>query len=140
MLVVFPLGLFATSVVFDLLYLIHPSGSFPLTSFWNIAAGVAGGLLAVVLGFWNWLAIPPGTRAKQIGAIHGMLNVIVIALFAFSWTVRKDLPGYEPTGLALGLSLVGAVIALVLCWLGGELVGGLGVAEYADAALDAPRH
>nr|WP_255719679.1 DUF2231 domain-containing protein [Pelomonas sp. P8] len=45
----------------------------------------------------DWLAIPRGTRAKSVGALHATRNVLVLALFGAN------------------------------AWLGGELVDRLGV-------------
>src|SRR5262245_66170876 len=76
MLVVFPLGLLAMSLIFDGIYLVTDNPVFSSTAYWDILAGVIGGLLAAVFGFWDWLTIPPRTRAKRIGALHGVLNVV----------------------------------------------------------------
>jgi predicted membrane protein DUF2231 len=43
-----------------------------------IAAGIIGGLLALVFGLIDWWAIPSGTRAKAIGLWHGVGNVVVV--------------------------------------------------------------
>ena len=46
MLVVFPLGLLATSLVFDIAYLSTHNGTWGVVSFWMIVAGLIGGLYA----------------------------------------------------------------------------------------------
>jgi uncharacterized membrane protein len=102
-----------------------------------IAAGIVGGLLAAVFGLIDYLNIPNGTRAKRIGLLHGLTNVLVVALFAVSWLLRRDTPEVPPT-LALALSFVGAGAALLGGWLGGELVERLGVGVAANASLNAP--
>src|SRR5919202_4494102 len=71
MLIVFPLGLLATATIFDLIYLFAGNAELVTFSYWAIAAGIVGGLLAAVFGLWDWLAIPGGTRAKRIGLLHG---------------------------------------------------------------------
>jgi uncharacterized membrane protein len=138
MLIVLPLGLLAAAVVFDVLYLFVGNDAFPTISFWNIAAGLVGGLLAAIFGLWDWLNIPSETRAKRIGLMHGGGNVVVMALFAGSWLLRLNEPGYETSGLALGLAIAGVLLALVTGWLGGELVDRLGVGVDRGANLDAP--
>jgi len=40
----------------------------------------------------DWLGIPEGTRAKYIGLIHGISNVVVVILFIASWFVRGSNP------------------------------------------------
>jgi len=137
-LVVFPLGLLATAVVFDVLRLITDNDDFATASWYMIAAGVLAGLLAAVFGLIDYLAIPVGTRARRVGALHGGGNVVVVALFAVSWFLRADESGHVPTALAFVLSLVGALLATATGWLGGELVDRLGVGVDPDAGLDAP--
>src|SRR4051794_12527821 len=89
MLVVFPLGLLVTGVVFDILHLITDRPEYATTAAYVIAAGLIGGLLAGVFGLIDWLAIPAGSRAKQVGTLHGAGNVVVLLLFAGSWLLRS---------------------------------------------------
>jgi uncharacterized membrane protein len=106
MLIVFPLGLLATSVIFDIIYLTSGNGYWAGISYWLIAAGLIGGLLAAVFGLIDWLAIPAKTRAKSIGAIHGLGNLLVVGLFAGSWLLRTDNPN-NPQMLAIAISFAG---------------------------------
>ena len=137
-LVVFPLGLLATAVVFDVLRLITDNDDFSTASYYMIAAGVLTGLLAAVFGALDFWPVPAGTRARRIGALHGVGNVLVVALFAVSWFLRGNEPGHVPTTLSFVLGLIGALLATGTGWLGGELVGRLGVGVAPDAHLDAP--
>jgi uncharacterized membrane protein len=137
-LIVFPLGLLATAVVFDVLWLITDNGDFPTASYYMIAAGALSGLLAAVFGAIDYWPIPAGTRARRIGALHGGGNVVVVLLFAVSWFLRGDELGHAPTTLAFVLALLGALLATLTGWLGGELVDRLGVGVDEDAGLDAP--
>ncbi len=107
MLIVFPLGLLVTSLIFDLIALLTNEASLAVASFYMIGAGVIGGLLAAVFGLIDWLAIPPGTRAKSIGLWHGLGNVLVTGFFILSWFLRRDAPE-APEAPALILSLLGA--------------------------------
>ena len=137
MLIVFPLGLLAMAVIFDLLALGRGNGYWSEIGYWMIAAGVITGLLAAPFGFIDWLAIPRDTRAKRIGAVHGVGNVCVVALFATSWILRSDAPASPPT-LALVLSFAAGCLALFTGWLGGELVDRLAVGVDEGAHLNAP--
>jgi uncharacterized membrane protein len=137
MLIVFPLGLLATAVIFDVIFLVTNDPTWAQASFYMIGAGVIAGLIAAVPGTIDWLAIPRGTRAKRIGLIHGVGNVVVVALFALSWFLRRDNPTLPPTE-AVVAGLIGAAIAVVTGWLGGELVDRLGVGVDDGAHLDAP--
>lgn len=154
-LIVFPLGLLAAAVIFDIVHLIfrEPAAeatsatastatNMALVSFWMMAAGLAGGLLAAIFGLVDYLAIPRGTRARSVGLWHGLGNLVVIVLFAASWLLRYNSPAieltYRPTTLALALSFAGMLVASVSGWLGGELVERLGVGVDDGAHLDAP--
>jgi uncharacterized membrane protein len=137
MLVVFPLGLLTTAVIFDIVFLIWGTRDWPVVSYYMIGAGVIGGLAAAVFGLLDWLAIPQGTRARRVGLWHGVLNVVVVGLFLLSWLLRRDNPAIPPTE-AVVAGLIGLAIAVVSSWLGGELVDRLGVGVDDGAHLDAP--
>ncbi len=138
MLIVLPLGLLSAAVVFDVVYLIVDDSIFSSVAFWNIAAGVVGGLLAAVFGALDWWHIPRDTRARRIGLLHGGGNVVVVVLFTLSWLLRLGQAGYEPSVLAYVLSFSGLALAAVTGWLGGELVDRLAVGVDEGANLDAP--
>lgn len=136
MLIVFPLGLLGTAVVFDIVHLIGNSPTMATVSYWMIFAGVISGLIAAPFGTVDWLAIPKHTRAKRVGMVHGVGNVIVVLLFGASWMLRIDAPT-QPGILAILLGVAGAGLSGLTAWLGGELVGRLGVGVSDGAGLDA---
>ena len=141
MLIPFPFGLLATAVIFDLIYLLWGNVTMVTVSYWMIAAGIVGAILAAPFGLIDWLAIPKNTRAKTIGAIHGLGNVVVLLLFIGSWWLRfgeTASVAYLPTTPALVLSFVGFALAGVTGWLGGELVDRLSVGVDEGANLNAP--
>src|ERR687897_1668937 len=96
-LIVLPLGLFIAAVVLDAVYLWRGSPAFATAAYWNIAGGIAGGLLAAVFGAIDWFAIPAGTRAKRIGLLHGGVNVVVVVAFAIAWLTRGAATDLGPT-------------------------------------------
>jgi uncharacterized membrane protein len=137
MLIVFPLGLLATAVGFDVVALISSDSSWFHISYWIMIVGVVGGLLAAAPGVVDWIAIPNNTRAKAIGLWHGGGNIAVLTLFAISWFIRYG-RAEVPNNGALALSFGGVVFALISAWLGGELVDRLGVGVDTGAHLNAP--
>lgn len=137
MLIVFPLGLLATSLIFDIVHWITGNGFFSVVAFWMITAGVIGALLAAIFGLIDWLMIPTGTRAKSVGLWHGGGNVVIVVLFIISWLLRLNAQA-NPSVIAYILSVVGVVLALITGWLGGELVDRLGVGVDEGANLNAP--
>jgi uncharacterized membrane protein len=138
MLVVLPLGLFIAAVVFDAAYLFFGNATFSSVGFWNIAGGIVGGLLAAVFGLIDWTAIPSGTRAKRIGLIHGISNVIVVSTFAVAWWLRNGTPDTAPTTGIMLMETGALVLGAVAGWLGGELVDRLAVGVDDGAHLNAP--
>lgn len=137
-LVAFPAGLLVMAVGFDIIYMVTDEAAFATVAFWNIAAGIISGLAAAVFGLIDWLAIPSGTRAKKVGILHARGNVLMLALFAASWLLRRGEEGHAPSTLAFVLALVAAALAGVTGWLGGELVDRLGVGVDPGAHLNAP--
>ncbi|MFC4855786.1 DUF2231 domain-containing protein [Actinophytocola glycyrrhizae] len=136
-LIVLPLGLLVTAVVFDALFLATGSANFAVSGAYTTVAGVVGGLFAALFGWVDWFAIPARTRAKRIGLLHGVGNVVVLALFAVGWLLRLDSTTWEPSVTSFLITLAGLVLAAVTGWLGGELVERLGVGVDDDAGLDA---
>ena len=137
MLVVFPLGLLPVAFIFDLVCLVTGQQRWADTSFWMISAGILGGVIAAIFGAIDFLAIPPGTRAKQIGLLHGAGNVLVMILFIGSWLIRYQSTTTLP-GAAVFCGFLGVLLAIVTAWLGGELVDRLGVGVDDHANLNAP--
>lgn len=137
MLVMFPLGLLPTAVIFELIGFAVDDPIWPTMAHYMIAAGILTGLVAAVPGLVDWLAIPRGTRAKRIGLLHAGGNVVVLLLFVASWYLRRGTIA-DPPALATALAIVGVALAGVTGWLGGELVDRLGVGVDDHAHLDAP--
>jgi uncharacterized membrane protein len=138
MLVMFPFALLSVAVLFDALYLATGTDGFARFAFWSITVGLVGGLAAALFGLIDWLAIRPGTRARRVGAWHGLGNLGVVLLFAVSWLLRLGDLEYAPGILPFVLGLVGGGIALVTAWLGGELVYRLRIGVDDLASADAP--
>ncbi len=137
MLIPLPLGLLVMAVIFDALAL-ATDWDMTAVSFWNIVAGIGTGLLAAVFGFLDWLAIPANTRAKRIGAVHGIGNVVLVLLFLGAVLLRRDEPGYALTTPAFLLEVLGLALGSVTGWLGGELVDRMGVGVDDGERLNAP--
>jgi uncharacterized membrane protein len=119
-LIVFPLGLLATSFFFDLGWLVWRNEQLAIVAWWLIFSGVVGGVIASIFGTIDWLAIPRETRARRVGALHGGGMGIVALLYAASWLLRRDAPAH-PDAIAILLSAAGVLLTIVTGWLGGEL-------------------
>jgi uncharacterized membrane protein len=137
MLIVFPLGLFVTATVFDLIQLISGDQVFGQVGFWNISAGIIGAVLAALTGLADWSGIPRATRAKRIGLLHGGANTVVLLLFALTWLLRVDNREHNVSGAVFVIEVVAVVIGGIAAWLGGELVDRLGIGVHDGAHPDA---
>ncbi|HET9852918.1 MAG TPA: DUF2231 domain-containing protein [Candidatus Limnocylindrales bacterium] len=138
MLVMFPVALFTVAVVFDVLYLATGTDELARFAFWSISIGLVFGLGAAVFGLIDWLGIRMGTRARRVGAWHGLGNAALVLLFALSWLLRIGDLEYAPGILPFVVALIGIGIALVTAWLGGELVYRLRIGVDDIASDDAP--
>lgn len=133
MLVVFPIGLYVISFIFDLIYLSTGDPLWYRMAFWTMLFGLVGNLAAALPGFIDYLALRPNTEARQIATYHmGIGTALAILYFANllfrNWGVIA--PSITPAGPII-LSLVGVLLIGIQGWLGGELVyrHGVGVEE-----------
>jgi uncharacterized membrane protein len=123
MLVVFPIGLFVAAFVFDVLAAATGNGVWRTVAFYDIAAGIVGGLLAAVPGFVDYFSL--GGSARRTATWHMVLNLGLVGLFAVNWLLRTSTGArWIPPGsnIPLILTACGVVILGVSGWLGGHLV------------------
>src|SRR5439155_5397682 len=137
MLIPLPLGVLSMAVIFDIIALVTGQTPWFAAAYYMIIGGIVAGLVAAIFGLIDWLAIPGATRARRLGAWHGVGNVCVVLLFAVSWWMRRPLPT-APSGSALLFSFLGAGVALITGWLGGELVDRLAIGVDEGAHANAP--
>ncbi len=137
MLIVFPLGLLSAGVVFDIIGLMSDNPLWGWIAYYLLGAGIVTGLVAAVFGAIDYFAIPRGTRAKYVGTLHGVGNVLVVALFGAGWLLRQDTPA-EPPVIAVLFSVLAFLLSGATAWLGGELVDRLGVGVDDGAHLNSP--
>ncbi len=139
-LIVFPLGLLGISPLWDVFRLATGNRMWAAVAYWTIVAGVISALVAAVPGLLDFLKIPTGTRARQVGTYHLILNLVIVALFALSLYLRAG--GERTYALAgWGAMLPGWVavgLAVISGWLGGEMVEALGIGVHEGANADAP--
>jgi len=138
MLIPIPAGLFIVGSVLDIVDLFVDAQWIPVVSFWNLTLGIFSGLFAAIFGLIDWTKITSNTRAKRVGAAHGIGNVIAVALFAVAVRSRWGNEGYATDTLALTLEVIAFAILGVTAWLGGELVDRLGIGVDDGANMDAP--
>jgi uncharacterized membrane protein len=138
MLIPIPAGLFIVGAILDVVQQFADTAWIPTVTYWNIMIGIGTALLAAIFGAADWAQIPKGTRAKRIGAVHGIGNVLAVVVFGLAIAMRRDNLNHEVGSAALTLEVIGFLMLGVTAWLGGELVDRLGVGVDERAHLDAP--
>jgi uncharacterized membrane protein len=140
MLVVFPLALWTTGVIFDVYAQVTGSANASVVAFYNIGVGVIGALAAAVPGFIDYLTLKG--PAARVGTWHLGLNLVAVALFALSWYARTR-SGVSVFGTQSWLPTTSAIVGLAVVfssgWLGGALVYKYGVGIEPTTAKPEPR-
>ncbi len=136
MLVVIPLGAFAAALVFDVAGVVGGGTTWWLLAFWNLAVGLAGGVLAAGPGVVDYLALRE-PAARRTATWHLVTNAAVLALFAVDFLLRTRWgQQWAPVGSLVppALTVIGVVLLGVSGWLGAHLVyvHGIGVQPPAE--------
>lgn len=125
----FPLALLGIAPLWDLVGLLRPEPLWWQLSFWCMAAGLAGALLALITGFVDYLAIPENHPAQPVTNRHLVWVLSAVGLFTLNILVRGG--SHPPDGLyrlaLFFLSAAGLALLGIGGWYGGELVYGHGI-------------
>jgi uncharacterized membrane protein len=121
-LVMFPLGLFAMAVFFDLANLAGGPNILGALAYWNIVAGLVGGVLAALAGAIDLMFVRNGTRAKRTGVLLALVNMGVLILFAVILMLRMRSTDRVAGGGVFVVELLALAAAVFGAWYGGELV------------------
>jgi|SRR5215813_9157169 len=140
MLVPFPLALWITSFVTDVVYYFERNASLLLISKFMIAAGCLGAVAAAIPGIIDWLALKQ-PEVNRISNWHARLNIIALIIFAISLYLRlRTAAGLVSHRIIIAflLSFVGVILIVISGWLGGEMAYkyGVGVAPRRDTPAE----
>jgi uncharacterized membrane protein len=134
MLIPFPIALWATSFVVDVLFYFLRHPTLLVISKFMIAAGCIGAAAAAIPGIIDWLAIKNGD-VKRVANWHARLNITALVVFAISLFLRlgsySEIVGRKLT-IPFLLSLVGVILISISGWLGGELAFRYGVGQIGN--------
>src|SRR6266550_5211735 len=123
MLVAFPIGLWTTSVVIDVIFYFIRNQSLPLISKLMLATGLAGAVAAAVPGIIDWLSIKD-PQVKKIADWHARLNITAVIVFAISLYFRMKMGAHWlnwDMKVPVLLSALGVLLIAISGWLGGAL-------------------
>ncbi|HET7114015.1 MAG TPA: DUF2231 domain-containing protein [Pyrinomonadaceae bacterium] len=134
MLIPFPLALWATSFVVDILFYFLRHPTLLVIAKFMLAAGCISAIAAAIPGIIDGLAIKNGD-AKRAANWHARLNIAALVIFAISLFLRlgsySGMVGRRLT-IPFLLSLVGVILISISGWLGGELVFRYGIGQEQD--------
>src|SRR5512133_2175133 len=101
MLVAFPIGLFITSLIFDLLGSQRGNPSLWAAGWYCVVAGLCFSLAAAIPGVIDLFGIvPPNSSGRSRGYKHALLNLGMIAVF-LAVAVHRGGPAARPDGVSL---------------------------------------
>ncbi len=131
-LVMFPLGLFTMAVLFDTGNLLGGPDILGALAYWNIVAGLVGGILVVLASAIDLLLVR-NPRAKRIGTVRNLMHMGVLILFAVILMLRMRSPERVAGGGLLAVELIALVAAFVGAMYGGPLATRMVAPAYAQA-------
>lgn len=82
-----PIGAWTAAIVFDGLDAISTRREYRIAADTAVAFGLVGAVSAAAVGLTDWQDIDP--PARRIGLVHGLLNVVSVALFGGSLLARR---------------------------------------------------
>jgi uncharacterized membrane protein len=125
MFVHYPIALWTTSLITDIIFYFHRNTSLILISKFLIAAGILGAIVAAIPGLVDWLTITE-PAAKKTGTLHLILNISALILFSVSLYLRMKNYGAAAMGFHLKVpflvSVAGWIGMAISASLGGKLV------------------
>jgi uncharacterized membrane protein len=122
----FPVALFITGVLFDLLSRGKRNSPWAGAAYLNLCAAALSVLPAVATGWLAWHFILEGKSLKGLLLLHVMAASLAATLVFVSWWVhwrtRKDEPAFLP-GYRIPIELLGVAVIAITAHLGGFLSG-----------------
>lgn len=121
MLVGFPIAFFTGTLIFDLLAYANDNPFSWQTGKYLEIAGIVAGLVTAIPGIVDYFGtIPPESSAKKRGTKHGLINVVMLIVFAMALYCRSIINMFSL--LVIALEVIGVILIIISGWLGGTLV------------------
>jgi uncharacterized membrane protein len=120
-LVMFPLGLFAMAVLFDLANVFGGPDILGALAYWNVIAGLVGGVFVAAASAVD-LMVARDVTVKRSGVFQGLVNMGVLLIFAVILMMRMRTPDRVAGGGLVAVELLALAGAVFGAWYGGELV------------------
>jgi uncharacterized membrane protein len=116
----FPLGLFTMAVLFDLGDLLGGPEIIGALAYWNIVAGLIGGVLVVLASAIDLAFVRNGT-AKRVGVVRNLMHMGVLVLFAVILMLRMQSTDRVAGWGLLAVEVISLTAAFFTAWYSGEL-------------------
>jgi nitrite reductase/ring-hydroxylating ferredoxin subunit/uncharacterized membrane protein len=111
-----PVGAWTAAVALDVLEVTTHERRFGSAAEVGVGIGVVSALAAAVAGLTDWAHVDG--KARRVGLVHALSNVIATGLFGASWFMRRQ----NRRGRGRQFSLLGYLVAMLGAYLGGHLV------------------
>jgi len=118
----FPLGLFAMAIIFDVGTTLGAPSIVGTLAFWNVVAGLIGGAAAVSVAAID-TAAAQHAHAALIGAVGVLLDLGVLVTFAVIAMIRLRTTDRVAGSGLLALEIAGLTAAGFSAWYGGRFGG-----------------
>jgi uncharacterized membrane protein len=119
-LIVLPAGLLPFSLVLDAMHAATRDQSYADAAYYTMLGGFLGGIAAGAAGAADYGTVPRDSKARQIGRLHGVMNVGLLAMTGLNLLMRRK--RRSAGALPMLLSLVTTAGLTVSAWYGGHLV------------------
>lgn len=119
-LITLPAGLLPFSVLLDVMHLTTRDQSYADAAYYTMMGGFFGGIAAGVAGAADYGTIPRDSKARQIGRLHGAMNVGLLAVTGLNLLMRRK--RRSAGALPMTISLMATAGLTFSAWLGGHLV------------------
>ena len=125
MLVHYPIALWTTSLIADLIFYFNRNTTMLQISKFLIIAGIIGAILAAIPGIIDWWALTDPVVTKTANW-HARLNIAALIIFGASFYLRLRHYGAPLVGFNIKIpfvvSVAGFVLMTISAKLGGKLV------------------
>lgn len=124
MLVHFPIALFPTGFIFDLLAYMKQDSNLALTGYYMMGVGLGSAFASTIFGAWDFINLPNNKTVFQKAIYHALLNVAASLAYLILFSLRYKV--YPEVKIpSLGEIIVNAIcliFILVGAHLGGDLI------------------
>lgn len=138
-----PVGLFAGSLIFDILSFFQQSpaaGNFFVNASWYcLLIGVIAAIPTAVTGLSEFLDLPANTRVQRIGLTHLILNVVLVVGYAIQLFAR-DTNAFSVGAGSFVFNLVEFALLGYSGYLGGRMAYEFGVGSRTSINPEGEEH